>query len=254
MSDVNESTKSAEKTTFTKDEVETLLLERENQVKEKTKNWVLEKAEELAEKRAESKALVIAEQYKWLSQEMKKFEEEKIMIEYYQKDWALPWDLTVWKALMLKQFGWSLWLSFMECITWMCFINWRPALYWSVYLSLLTRNGYKIEFLEKTTEKVKVRITWKNWSQEWYFDKKMAETAWIWKNVYLKYPETMLSYKAIRAAQKFLCPEILGWIPLVEEADEIPASNPVTTDSQDIKSTLENSWFEKIEEWEVETV
>lgn len=248
MSDTPTAPKEPKEKMYTQKELDALLDLQKDELKEKSKDWVREKAEEIAK----SQALVLAEEYKELSPMMKKFEEDKKVIQYYIAWWALPADMNEQKMMMLKNFWEALGLSLMECITWMCFINGRPALYGSVYISMLTRNWYKIEFLEKTAEKVKVKLTWPNWEQEWYFDKKMAESAWIWKNVYLKYPTRMLSYKAIRDAQNFLCPDILGWVPLVEEADEIPAVNPANTSSDDIKNSLNNSWFQAINEDQVQ--
>lgn len=227
-------TKKVVEKSYTQKEVDEMLQKQKEELRKETVWFIAEKSAEIAEKKAESLALVKAEEYKELSPTMKKFQEEKEMVQYYANWGALPSDLNEAKLMMMKELAKPLWLWLMECISWMAFINWKPTIYGSVYLSLLTKKWINIEFLEKTSEKCKVKLTNENWkSMEWYFDKTMAVRAGIWKNVYLKYPETMLSYKAIREAQKFLCPEILGWMNLVEEEQEILDNKPIKNGSEE---------------------
>lgn len=219
-------------TTYNQEQLDKKLEDQKKELLEKTKDFINEKSEEIAKWKAKKIALVLANEYKELSPEMKKFEDNKKMVQYYVEWWALPSDMNEQKMMMLKEFWAWMWLSLMECISWMAFINWRPAVYWSVYLWLLTKNKYKITFIKKTPEEVEVELEWPNWKQKWYFSKEMAQAAWIWKNVYLKYPTRMLSYKAIREAQNFLCPEILWWVILLEEADEYPEVKQIETEEQ----------------------
>lgn len=230
--------------TYSQVEVDKLLEAQKENLKEETKDWVNNKAKEIAE----GKAIVLAEDYKELSPEMKSFEDSKKMIQYYIEGWALPSDMNEQKMMMLKWFWDTMWLSLMECINWMAFINGRPTIYGSVFLGLLVKNKYKITFLTKTEVEVEVEIEWPNGKQKWYFSEEMAKTAWIWKNVYLKYPIRMLSYKAIREAQNFLCPEILWGVVLAEEVNEYPNLDKEKVEEEK-KEKLENRKAEVLEKY-----
>lgn len=216
---------------YSENELKLILEKQEIELRAKVKDYIDEKADE----KAEIRALAIVEENKEISPEMRRFEESKKMIQYYIQGGALPADMTEPKMMMLKEFWGNLGLSLMECISWMAFIKWKPSVYWAVFISLLTRNNYKIKFIKKTAEECEVELEWPNWKAKWFFNKEMAVKAGIWKDVYLKYPERMLSYKAIREAQNFLCPEILWWVYLVEEAWEIPNKKSVSWWTEDLK-------------------
>ena len=206
------------KKTYSDEEVQALLEEKEKELKSKALAWVEEKAQE----KAEIRAVAIAEEYRELSAEEKRFEQDKKQLQFYIEEWALPQDMTLWKMMMNRQLGRELWLSLIQTINWIAFVNWRPAVYWETYLSLITKNWYKINVIEETEEKVEVELVWPNWAQKWSFTKKEAEKLWVLsKWVWAKYPIRMMRYKAIRNAQNVLCPEILGWAYLAEEAREI---------------------------------
>lgn len=203
---------------YTQQEVEEIIKQKEIEIKEKALVWVEEKAQEKAEIRAQALAL----QFRELTPEEQQFERDKRQIEFYVAEWALPQDMTLWKMMMNRQLGRELWLSLIQTINWIAFVNWRPAVYWETYLSLITKNWYKINVIEETEEKVEVELVWPNWAQKWSFTKKEAEKLWVLsKWVWAKYPIRMMRYKAIRNAQNVLCPEILGWAYLAEEAREI---------------------------------
>lgn len=233
------------KKTYSEEEVQALLEEKEKELKSKALAWVEEKAQE----KAEIRAIAIAEGYRELSAEEKRFEQDKKQLEFYIQEWALPQDLTLWKMMMNRQLWRELGLSLIQTINWIAFVNWRPAVYWETYLSLITKNWYKINVIEETEEKVEIELEGPNWKQKWSFTKDEAIKAWLWKNVYLKYPIRMLRYKAIRNAQNILCPEIMWWAYLVEEEKEI--INEVQTWSEEEKQKaseiLEKITAEKLE-------
>ena len=203
---------------YTQQEVDEIIKQKETEMKEKALVWVEEKSQE----KAEIRAIAMAEEYRELSAEEKRFEQDKKQLQFYIEEWALPQDMTLWKMMMNRQLGRELWLSLIQTINWIAFVNWRPAVYWETYLSLITKNWYKINVIEETEEKVEVELVWPNGTQKWSFTKKEAEKLWVLsKWVWAKYPIRMMRYKAIRNAQNVLCPEILGWAYLAEEAKEI---------------------------------
>lgn len=224
--------------------------EEKKKLREESVEFLQKKSEELAEK----KALVIAEKYKELSPRMREFREQKEIVEFYVSWNALPIDMTAPKMLVMLEAWKALWLTFMECMTWMAFIKWRLTIFWPVYLSIISRAWYKIKFLNKDAKKVEVKLSWPNWEMSWEYTQEMAEKAGLWKDVYLKYPTRMLSYKAIREVQNFLCPEIMWGVILAEEINEYPTNHSNTTENE-LLEKLKNSWFSKnedeIQEWEV---
>lgn len=234
MSWDTKSPKVGENKTYTQKELDWILEMHTVELKEKAKDWVHEKAISLAPAIAEKRANEIAQNYIEKSPLAKKFEEDKAMIWFLKEWWAIPTSINIAQAMIIKLQCDALWIAFVDWLKWMCFINWILFIYWPVFLSLMTKNKYKIKFIEKTDIRVEVEISWPNWIMNGSFTKKQAELAGLRKNVYLKHPTTMLTYKAVRDAQKWLCPEVLWALPLVEEADEYPSSNKA--------KALDNSW------------
>lgn len=215
---------------YSQEEVDELLNKQKEELRKETVVFIAEKSSEIAEKKAQTMAIEIAEKYKWLTYEEKQFDQDKKQLEFFINEKAFPSDMTLWKMLMNRQLGRELGLNLIQTINWIAWVNWRPAVYGETYLSLITKKWYKINVVKETDEEVQIELEWPNWKAKWSFTKKEAELAWLWKNVYLKYPKRMLRYKAIRNAQNILCPEIMWWAYLVDESEEI----------QNIKST----WWE----------
>lgn len=213
--------------TYSEEEVKELLEKQKDELRKETVSFISEKSLEIAEKKAEVMAIEIAEKNRELSYEEKKFEQDKKELQFYIKEGALPADMTLGKMMINRQLGRELWLTLIQTINWIAFVNWKPSVYWETFLSLIVKHWYKINVLQETEEFVEVELEWPNWKQKWSFSKKEAELAWLWKNVYLKYPKRMLRYKAIRNAQNILCPEIMWWAYLVDETHEV--TNVTTT-------------------------
>ncbi len=246
--------------TYTALEVRGLLIQQQEDLKETAKEWVLEQAELLAPKLAKSQAIVLADEYRELTPRLKDLENDKKELQFYIDDWAIPEDMTLGKMVMCRQLGKELWLSLIQTMNWIAFIHWKPAIYWETYLSLITKNKYKINVISESVEKVEVELDWPNWKQKGSFTQKEAETAWLWKGVYLKYPARMLRYRAIRNAQNVLCPEIMWGAYLVDEAEEIyhgknlekNVSNEVSQENvNNIAAELEARilWIDPGKEW-----
>lgn len=191
----------------------------------------------------EERALEIAHKYKEQSPEMKLFNEKKAQISFYKDQWALPKDDTVGMLMIKEQMGRQLGLSFMESMNGLGFINWKVAIYWEVLLSQLTKAWVEIKFSESKADTVTVEMKyqWNSWEStqtlaEWQ-ERKIAPATkadkWYWTSPWTKYPETMLRYKAVRHVSKFLCPHLLGALPIMEDAYEVRATerlkDPETT-------------------------
>lgn len=206
------------KKTYTEEEVAELLEKQKQELKEQTKEFIEKKSQEIWE----AKWLRLAEEYRELTLEEKQFHQDKKQIEFYVSEWALPEGMNLWKMMICRQLGRELGLSFMQTMNWIAFVNGKPSVYGETYLSLIVKAGYKINVLEENEEKVEVELDWPNGKQKGSFTKKEAEKLWVLsKWVWAKYPVRMMRYKAIRNAQNVLCPEILGWAYLYDEAKEM---------------------------------
>ena len=227
---------------YSQKELDDILEQERKRLREEAVSYIAEKSTEIAEKKANIMALQIAERQKELSIEERLFEQDKQQIQFYIEQQALPTDMTLWKMMMNRQLWRELWLSLIQTINWVAYVRGKPTIYWETYLSLITKNWYKINVLKENEEEVEVELVWKNWSQKWKATKKEAEKAWVWKDVYLKYPVRMLRYKAIRNAQNVLCPEIMWGAYLYEEASEIQTGSVELPDDEILNEKL--AWFE----------
>ena len=161
-----------------------------------------------------------------VSDEFKKWREQKTMIGWYLEEKALPKDMTAGQAMMVIELGKNIGLNMMEAFQGIAFVNGRPSIWWEIAVSLMTKAGYKIEFIESTATKCKAKVSWPNGSMEDEFTLEEAKKAgWLQKSfsVWHTNPKLMLRYKVISNIRKFLCPWVLGWLLLKEEVEvEIP--------------------------------
>ena len=225
------------KETYTQAEVQELLEKQKQELKEQTKEFIDKKSEEIWE----AKAIRLAEEYRELTLEEKQFHQDKKQIEFYVAEWALPEGMNLWKMMICRQLWRELGLSFMQTMNGIAFVNWKPSVYGETYLSLIVKNWYKINVLEENEEKVEIELDWPNGKQKWSFTKKEAEKLWILnKGVWSKYPVRMMRYKAIRNAQNVLCPEILGWAYLFDEAKEIEEEQEKIVNEEKIEEKVED--------------
>lgn len=213
---------------YTQEQLDKKLEEQKVKLKSEVKDWVDEKATELSEVRA----VTLANEYKEKSPRMKELEDDKQELQFYIDGWALPSDMTLAKMVMNRQLWKELWLSLIQTINGVAFVNGKPAVYGETYLSLITKAGYRIEVLEESNEKVEIELISPDWKhkQKWSYTKEEAKKAWQRKNVFLKYPKRMLRYKAIRNAQNVMCPHIMWGAYLVDEAEEIDNAIDVTNE------------------------
>ena len=121
-------------------------------------------------------------------------------------------------------------LSFMESMTGLGFINGKVAIYGEVMLSQLVKQGVKIKFTETNDKTCTAEITYDGqtvtetttiefWEKNGVVpktgDKGYFTSSWT------KYRPTMLKYKIVRQIIKFLCPHLLGALPIMEDAREV---------------------------------
>lgn len=205
---------------YSQEEVNKLLDLQKEELRRETVGFIAEKSTEIAEKKAETLAVQLAEQYRDLTLEEKQFEQDKKQLEFYIWQNAMPSDMTLGKLMMCRQLWRELGLSLIQTINGIAFIKWKPSVYGETYLALITKHWYKINVISESNESVEVELEWPSWKAIWKFTKEDAQLAGLRKDTYLKYPRRMLRYKAIREAQNILCPNILWWAYLTDEAIE----------------------------------
>ena len=191
---------------------EDLIEEEKAQLRAKAEKWVEEKAQQ--------KAIVIANKEKELSLEIKTFNDQKMMINYYAEWGALPKNITEAQAMMMVQMWKQMNMTMFEALQGIWYINGKMIIYWEVMVWQLTKAGYKMKFLKSDEKICEVELSWPNWTITETFKIEQAQKAgwvkwfWPWKDQ----PHLMLRYKAIRQGMKFLCPEVMSWLTTYEEA------------------------------------
>lgn len=202
-------------------------LEKEfNEKLEREKIELRKKAEEWSEKKSEEKALELFNKEKEISNDMKVFNDEQIRLGWLHEQGALPeWDtagqimmkIRIWKQLGLNEY---------QSITWLAFIKGKLAIWGKVFVWLITSAGYKINFDKWTNETCKCTISKGDESMTDEYTIKDAKEAGLYpSNAYspwTKHTKKMLAYKVVNNISSFLCPHIIGWALIADDArDEL---------------------------------
>ena len=100
---------------------------------------------------------------------------------------------------------------------------------YSLWVALLKRNGYSVEWLESSAEKVVLRLTdpkGKLHVETW--DKARATTAGLWGNQgpWKNHPETMLRARAVTSAGRSFAAEVMAGGYDIDELREIDDNTP----------------------------
>jgi len=202
------------------------------------------KAENWAEEKANSKAMIIAEQERALSIQEKQFNTLRNEVKYYADWWALPSKMTEAQAMMTIQMWKQMNMNMFEALQGIWYVNWKMIIYWEVMVSQLTKAGYRVKLNTSNAEKCNLTITWKNWKITEEFTIEQAKKAgwvkgfWPWQSQ----PHMMLRYKAIRQWIKFLAPEVMSGLSTYEEVTtEIePETEPIQ--EADIQTNITNKF------------
>lgn len=231
-----------------------IVKETAEEYRQKAIAWSNEKAKEIAEQLAEEKAIALFEKERTLSNSMKEFQDQQTQLIWMFEQKALPeWD-TAWQVMMKKMIGKELGLNTYQSITWLAFIKWKLAIWWKVFVWLITSAGYKIEFIEWDNKKCKCKITSPDWQEmEDTYTLEDAKNAGLYpSNAYspwTKHTKKMLAYKVINNIASFLCPHIIWWALIADDAkEELTNEKDTTTPTTDeIKKNLTNKF--QTNEW-----
>lgn len=161
----------------------------------------------------------------------KRWEIMHIIANTFQQSGALPATInTTPKLMMVLQAGFEAGLKPIEAINSFYFVNGRLAMYGDTCISQVKRAGHKVQWLNCDAMEATCKITRgdNGDSLESTFTIEMAkERGMATKDVWKKYPENMLKFKAFHATAKFICPEALHGVPMKEELEEV-APNEMT--------------------------
>lgn len=100
----------------------------------------------------------------------------------------------------------------------------RPTAHYSFWVARLKASGYRLDWIERTQERVTLKLTAPDGSsatETW--DKARAITAGLWnsKDPWKKYPMTMLSARCVTSLGRAFAGEVMYGCYDLDEADEI---------------------------------
>lgn len=175
------------------------------------------------------------------------FEKIKTIAEYFVQSNALPKGVdNAWKLVMVLQAWKDLWLSVTQSMAGIALINGVVTVFGNVWALMMKRAWYDWKIIESTSKVCKIKI-WKWESEEkatktdeveYSFEE--AKFAGIVKWPWLSYPQEMIYWKCLARARKRVCPEVMEWVAIYEDYQEI--EKPVVDES----NIMEN--FKKAEE------
>lgn len=100
----------------------------------------------------------------------------------------------------------------------------KPCADYSFWIARLKASGYRVEWIERTDERVRLRLTAPDGAtHEEQWDKARATRAGLWngKDPWKKYPQTMLSARCVTSAGRAFAGEVMFGCYEVDEVDEI---------------------------------
>ena len=100
----------------------------------------------------------------------------------------------------------------------------KPCADYTFWIARLKASGYRVEWLERTDERVTLKLTAPDGSMhQETWDKARAIRAGLWngKDPWKKYPQTMLSARCVTSAGRAFAGEVMFGCYEMDEADEI---------------------------------
>lgn len=174
--------------------------------------------------------------------DLEQFEKIKKFAQYFVDQKALPKGVdNAGKLVMLLQAGRDLWLSVTQTMSWLAIINGVVTVFGTVGATMIRRAGYDWKILESTATVCKISIS-KEWREamEVQYLMEEAKHAGLTNSVtWQKYPQEMLFWKVLARARKRYCPEVMDWVALYEDYQELEKpENVQVIDSDQVESPL----------------
>lgn len=157
----------------------------------------------------------------------------KAVAQTFLESGALPKGIdTGPKLMMILQAGREAGMQPLQAINSFYLVNGKVAMYGEQCIAQVRKFGHKVEFINCSADQATCRITRGDTGEslEQTFTMQMATERGLVSNpVYKKYPENMMKFKAFHAIAKFIVPDALKGIDVVEVLQEVEPEKPQGT-------------------------
>lgn len=155
-----------------------------------------------------------------------------VVAQEFHRGGALPESVkNPQQLLMVLQAGYEAGMQPIEAINSYYFVRGKLALYGEMAIALVSRQGHTVEFIDCDATKATCKITRKDNGRSLSSTFTMAEAKARKldmgrdgiKDVWLKFPENMLKFKAFHMTAKFIVPDAFHGVPIKEELEDVEA-------------------------------
>jgi len=152
-----------------------------------------------------------------------------VVAQEFHRGGALPESVkNPQQLLMVLQAGYEAGMQPIEAINSYYFVRGKLALYGEMAIALVSRQGHTVEFIDCDATKATCKITRKDNGRSLSSTFTMAEAKARKldmgrdgiKDVWLKFPENMLKFKAFHMTAKFIVPDAFHGVPIKEELED----------------------------------
>lgn len=187
--------------------------------------------------------------------DLAEFEKIQKVVDYFIAQKALPkWIANAGQFVMVLQAGKDLWLSMTSSMAGIALINWIITVHGTVGALVMKKTGIDWRVLESTSKHCEIEI-WRWKDEETTRKEKIkytieeAQNAWLLsKDNRKNYPKDMLYRKCLARARKIFCPEVLDWVAIYEDYQDIEKDTPVVNETVIMENFKKVGW--DVVEWE----
>lgn len=148
-----------------------------------------------------------------------------VVAQEFYRGGALPTSVkNPQQLLMVLQAGYEAGMQPIEAINSYYFVNGKLAMYGEMAIALVSKQGHKVEFIDCDSTKATCKITRKDDERSLSSTFTMADAnarGLSAKEVWKKFPENMLKFKAFHMTAKFIVPDAFHGVPLKEELEDM---------------------------------
>ena len=172
---------------------------------------------------AESKAL------EWMNP--KRWSMMEVMSKVWMNSGAIPSTIkNAPQLMMVLQAGYEAGLQPLESLAAYYFVNGRLTMYGEAVISQVVRAGHIVQWGECNAQTATVKITRKdngaNFEQTFTIDQARSRGL-AGKDVWIKFPESMLRYRVFGMVARFIVPDALHGIQIKEEIEAVEVEQEV---------------------------
>lgn len=158
-------------------------------------------------------------------------------VDYLVEKKALPPNIQNAGQYLVQLQTWEeLWLTRMQATSGITIINGVPTVFWQVAASLM-KKFVDWDIVESTSKLCKIKIRYKDNPErtaEFEYKIEEAEHADLTKrDNWKKYPQDMLYYKALARARKRFCPDVMNWMAIYEDYQDVVKTEATIIDADE---------------------